>query len=222
MNVICARVGQSDALHDLLRQAGIATSRIDSTVLADQHQEQARRFKNGETRVNLMGIKCAAGHSFSDCANEIILSLEYSFGALHQARGRVDRVNSRPGVRIYCVLHKDSIEEAMFDRVATKEDAATICLRGQRVRREFAPVDPGEVLADNVMRWEKAARGEGNEILVQPERDCAADWPRLCDELKSAVARGQAHKAPVKFPIKTDVLIDLDRFERPELELVRI
>ena len=157
----------------------------------------------------------------SNCANEIILSLEYSFGTLHQARSRVDRINSRPGLRIYCVLHKNSIEEAMFDRVATKEDAATICLRGQRIRRELAPVDSGEVLAVNVVRWEKAARGEGNEIQVRQERDCAEDWPKLCDELKIVGDCGRNGEPPSEFPIGEDDLLDLNQFKLPELELVR-
>ncbi|MCG3775202.1 MAG: hypothetical protein JW395_2031 [Nitrospira sp.] len=217
VNVICARVGQTDTLHALLHSTGIATSRIDSTVEADQHQAQARRFKSGETQVMLMGIKCAAGHSFSNVMYEIILSLEYSFGTLHQARGRIDRVNSRPGVTIYCILHKDSIEEAMFDKVATKEDAATICLRGQRVPREFHPVDPGEVLADNVVRWENASKEPGKEIQVRAERDCINDWPELCDELKIAVAKGREDEAPFEF--EDEVPMDFT-CERPQLELV--
>ena len=72
-----------------------------------------------------MGIKCAMGHSFPDCPNLIIGSLEYSYGSLHQAKGRVDRVNSKKPATVYCVLNSASIEELMFDVVATKQDSAT-------------------------------------------------------------------------------------------------
>lgn len=192
VTVICARIGQTDTLANLLTQAGIPFSRIDSTIPPDQHPVQAAHFKAGRTGVMLMGIKCAAGHSFQHCPNEIILSLEYSFGSLHQARGRVDRVNSRPGVRIFCILHLKSIEEAMYDRVATKEDAATICLKGQRVPRDYQPVDASEVLAENILLWEKEGAkleaGKASAIEVRTERECAIDWPKLRDALRLAHA----------------------------------
>lgn len=191
--IISARIGQTDTLQTLLRHAGVESVRIDSTVAPDRHQHEAARFKAREIPVCFMGIKCAASHSFAQCENEIVGSLEWSYGAKHQAFGRVDRVNSRPGVRIYCVLHKGTIEEAMFDRVATKQDAATICLRGQRVPREFAPVDASEVLAANFTQWESAGaldkKDDLGSITAKSERDCASEWPAMLKQIELQAAR---------------------------------
>lgn len=191
--IISARIGQTDTIQTLLRHAGVDSVRIDSTVAPDRHQAEAARFKAREVPVCFMGIKCAASHSFAQCENEIVGSLEWSYGAKHQAFGRVDRVNSRPGVRIYCILHKSTIEEAMFDRVATKQDAATICLRGQRVPRDFAPVDASEVLAANFTQWESAGaldtKDDLGTITAKSERDCASEWPALLRVIEGAATR---------------------------------
>lgn len=179
---ICARVGQTDTLQRRLVEAGVPIARIDSTIAPEQHSVQANLFKNGKARVMLMGIKCAAAHSFSQCTNMIIFSLEYSWGPLHQARGRVDRVNSPPGVTIWCILHKMSLEELMFDLVATKGDAATICLKGCRVPRDYRPVEAGEVLAQNIINFTTDG--------ATPEADSNRQWPQLRDAISSTLTKG--------------------------------
>ena len=126
----------------------------------------------------LMGIKCAQGHSFDGCPNLIIGSLEWSYGSLHQAKGRVWRLTSKRPVKVWCVLHKNSIEELLFDRVATKQDAATICLRGMRVPRDFMPVDAAEVLAEHVVDYEQAD--------TRNELHCETLWPELRTQLIAA------------------------------------
>ena len=113
----------------------------------------------------------------------IVASLEYSFGSLHQAKGRVWRVTSLGGwqsagpreVRVWCVLHQGTIEETMFDVVATKEDAATICLLGRRVPRTFKPVDMEEILAlsySKLRNWKS-------------EAECETQWPTMCEALRA-------------------------------------
>ncbi|MCC7376976.1 MAG: DEAD/DEAH box helicase [Verrucomicrobiales bacterium] len=196
--VISARIGQTNTIAARLTEAGIPFARIDSTVPPDKHSAEANKVKQGKVPVQLMGIKCASSHSFHQCPNEIVLSLEYSYGSLHQARGRVDRVNSARKANIYCILHKDSIEEAMFDRVATKEDAARICLHGKRLPRDYKPMDSGEVLAEHLAHWETdesrarravaALQGAAvpTHIETRTEEDCEAEWPTLRDALNAA------------------------------------
>ena len=176
--IINSRVGISDTLQDRLTEAGVTISRIDSTLAADRHSREADLFKSGKTRVMLMGIRCAAAYSFSQCGNEIIGSLEYSPGPFNQAKGRVDRVNSRPGVVIYCILHKNSIEEIMFDTTATKDDAATICLKGRRTEREFKPVDGSELLAMALSQFDLSG--------AMPESECEEQWPTLREAIRKA------------------------------------
>lgn len=206
VTVISARVGQTDELFIRIVNAIGAdkVARIDATITPNQHAAEADRFKKGAARALFMGIKCAKAYSFPRCPNAIILSLEYSFGSLEQARGRVWRVNSagsiwpgedRPTVRIWCILHRNSIEETMFDVVATKQDAATICLHGRRVPRDYKPRDLEEVLAESLFRkaladpkalerLQAAIEGGGGDVPVAAEDPHAEStlvkvWPRL-------------------------------------------
>jgi hypothetical protein len=168
--IVCARKGQTDTLHAALRDAGLLCSRIDSTITAEQHSYQANQFKSHRTQAMLFGLKCAAGYSFHECAHMIIGSLEYSYGSLVQSMGRIDRVNSKRPATIYCVLHKHSIEETMFDVVGQKGDSAQICLEGRRVPRDYKPLDISEVLATSILNFKKES---------QEEADCDKAWPKL-------------------------------------------
>lgn len=187
--IVSARIDQTNAVERCLTQSigDEYISRIDSTTGARHAAKESHRFKSGKTRVMLMGIKCAAGHSFSHCPNEIILSIEFSYGPFHQAKGRVDRVNSAKRANIYVVLHKDSIEESMFDRCATKQDAATICLRGERVPRNFVPVSASEVLASHIDNYR---RRDENLIEVTDEIDLEQQWDKLRGQLAGDFATG--------------------------------
>jgi len=162
--VISSRVGISNTIADLLEQAGITYSRIDSTVSPDNHNTQSNLFKQKKTEVMLMGIKCAVGYSFPECPNEIITSLEWSYGAKAQAEGRVFRVNSKYPVKIWCILHADTIEELMFDKVATKKDAATICLHGERIDVEFKPIDMNELISEAGNKFNIKSSKEETEV----------------------------------------------------------
>ena len=176
--IISSRVGLTTTLQHRLAEAGVPFARIDSTMPPDQHAFQANLFKSGRTAVLLMGIKCAAAYSFDDCNYEIITSLEYSYGPFEQAKGRVDRLTNKVKKKIFCILHKGSLEEIMYDVVATKGDAATICLRGERVPREYKPVDAGEVMAAAVERFDLTGH--------TPERECETRWPQLREAIRSA------------------------------------
>jgi superfamily II DNA or RNA helicase len=184
--IVNARVGQSSTLQQYLMEAGIAVSRIDSLTGAGRQSYEANQFKMGHTKVMLMGIKSSVGWSFPACPNLIIGSLEYTYGAKHQAEGRVYRVNSQHDVKIWCVLHSNTIEESMFDCVSVKQDAATICLLGRRVPRDFKPVDLSEVLAEAVDRFHIGSS--------QSESDCLNRWPILRNEI-SALSK---HRQPLE------------------------
>lgn len=168
VTVISARVGQTNAVVRLLRDLGISFSRIDSTVPAERHSHEANLFKARRTQVCAMGLKCAAAHSFDQCENLIVLSIDYSPGPLNQARGRIDRLTNKVVKKIYCILHKHSIEETQFDCVAQKDDSAMLCLHGKRIPRDFKPVDSQEVLAMSIANF--------SEDGTVNERDCETKW----------------------------------------------
>lgn len=175
LTIISCRVGQTDTFARLFNEVGIDFARIDSTTPADEHSHQSNLFKSHKRQVMLMGMKCAAAYSFSECPWEIVASLEYSPGPYEQARGRVDRVNSKYPVTIYTVLHKFSYEETMHDNVATKDDAAKICLLGRRIPRTFKPVDLGEVLANAINNYR-------DESVAESE--CENNWLELRRKFK--------------------------------------
>ncbi len=179
--IINARIGQTDTYACLLKDCGVKLSRIDSTTGAENQSHQANIFKRGDTQGCLIGIKCAAAWSFNKCPNAIIGSIEYAPGPLEQACGRIDRINSECDRTIYCVLHKLSYEEIMHDTVATKDDAAKICLLGQRTPRTFKPLDMMEVMADTILKFDSSG-GEGIS-----EKTCTDAWPALRDSIKAAL-----------------------------------
>ncbi len=180
--IVCARMAQSDYLERRLSEAGIPVARIDSNLPPERHSEEANLFKKGLAPVMLMGIKCAQAHSFEQCPNLIIGSLEYSWGSFDQASGRIDRVTSKLPMNIYCVLTRNSIEEIMFDVVATKGDAAIICLRGERVPRNFVAADLGDILAKNFEQF-KLSSDQPEEAVTE------AGWPQICKGLRTAIAK---------------------------------
>ncbi len=176
--IISARLGLTNTIQEKLFDAGARLARIDSTMTPDHHAAQANLFKEKKADVLLMGIKCAMAYSFPQCKYIIVIGIEFSPGPLTQCLGRIDRVNSRPGVTAYIILHKHSLEEIMWDTVAQKDDAATICLRGKRIPRNFKPVDPGEILAQSIEHFDTTG--------ATPEPDCEAQWPELRKRIKAA------------------------------------
>ncbi|QDP67187.1 MAG: hypothetical protein Unbinned3806contig1000_60 [Prokaryotic dsDNA virus sp.] len=167
---VSARIHQSSEIERRLDEAGIKVSRIDST--RSKHAVEAAMFKAGETRVMLMGINCAQSYSFEQCNNLIIGSLEWSYGKFNQAQGRVWRLISPRPVNIFVILHKDTIEELLFEKLGLKEDSATICLRGMHVPRNVNSVHPDEIMSTHVLNFNKESRN----IC---EQKCEEDWPIL-------------------------------------------
>jgi len=109
-----------------------------------------------------------------------------------------------PETRVWCVLNRGTVEEVMFDTVATKQDAADLCLRGRRLPRDYQPMDLSEVLYQSRLRREleqeqqtrrrfgvagdggEVAGGAGATTLAELHRDealCAAAWPGQLSEL---------------------------------------
>ncbi|MBL18532.1 MAG: hypothetical protein CMC82_01710 [Flavobacteriaceae bacterium] len=180
---VSARQGMTNEIEARLNEAGVKCSRIDGTI--KDHSLQASRFKDKQTQVMLFSINCAQAYSFEQCKNLIVGSLEWSYGKFNQALGRVFRLNSPEDVNVYVVLHKHSIEELMFDKVGTKEDAATICLHGKRVPRDVKLTDAMEVLAEHVTGWNSLSTGP-----EKSEREVLNQWDGIRERL-ATITRGR-------------------------------
>lgn len=174
---VSAFTGLNDELEKRLQEAGVKVARIDGTPGLDQ-AAQAAIFKEKKAQVMLMGIKCAAGHSFDQCKELIIGGLEWSYGSLNQALGRVFRLNSPKDVNAYIVLTESSIEEMMFDRLAQKRDSATIILHGEPIPHDYQDTSVQEIFADHFLSY---SRGDDNTMN---EVECEQDWVALQMELQ--------------------------------------
>lgn len=127
--VACARVQQTGLI---VKGVGEHTyGRIDSTRNPSLNARTASQFRDGEISDLYLGIKCAYGYSFPDCSAIHLGSIEWSWGALDQACGRVYRINSMKPVDAWVYLSEDTIEEQMFDQVCAKQSAAYMALYGE-------------------------------------------------------------------------------------------
>ena len=129
--------------------------------------------------IMLMNIFCAQAHSFENCKHMIIGSLEWSYGKFAQACGRIHRINSPEDVDVNVILHEHTIEELLFEKVGTKEDAATICMKAEHSNSDVKPVDPSELLAEHFESFRS-----GNQDVMD-EEECERQWPDLMYKLKN-------------------------------------
>lgn len=125
--IACARTEQSDWIESVLRAP---VYRIDSTEPSDDHSDEASRFKAAKSGVMLLGLKCAYGYSFSDCAHMLIGSPEWGLGTALQTLGRVWRLDSQRPVNCEVHVCGDTIEEDVVINTACKEGAANAVLYG--------------------------------------------------------------------------------------------
>lgn len=127
--VVCSRLAQSDAIVEMLSQQGIQCARIDTST-SGKHGQQADDFRSGRKPVLLMGVKCAEGHSFSDCDKLMIASHEWAGQTMPQAIGRICRLDSSGTADIKILVHPNTIEEHIVARLHCRSDLASAILSG--------------------------------------------------------------------------------------------
>ena len=69
----------------------------------------------------------------------------------------------------------------IYDKLVTKEDAATICLHGKRVPRNVNTMDASELLAEHLFDWKSNNAQKMNEYTLESEI-----WPPLKQKLEEA------------------------------------
>jgi hypothetical protein len=176
--VVGFKNGQIDELRKRLSEADITYSLIRGGV--NQSLESAN-FKAGMTQVMLMNISCAQAFSFGQCSNMIIGSLDWSYGKFAQACGRVYRLDSPKDVEITVVLHENTIEELLYEKVATKEDAATMCVKGEHANPNVKNVTAAELLAQHYNNFKLSSS-------TKDESECEDQWPELRSTLRGNLA----------------------------------
>ena len=76
----------------------------------------------------------------------------------------------------------------MFDKLANKEDTATICLYGKRVPNNTVTMSPSEILAEHLFDWDQMSSN-----VTVPEAECEEQWVDLCKMISST----QVKEVPV-------------------------
>jgi hypothetical protein len=147
--IVSARIEQTNEIERWLHNCAITTARIDSTV--NDPTWQANYFKSGRPRVMLMGAKCAAAHSFPQCARLIVASLEWAPGVLAQTIGRIHRINSQRPCRVWILLHERSIEVVQLEVNREKDRLIKLALLGEPVK--IPNVLAREILLSAVKQW---------------------------------------------------------------------
>lgn len=130
--VISSRTCTLDDVENELKRTGLKYSRIDRRIPAAAHSEQAEMFRDGETRILLLGLRCAQSYSFPGCSDVVLASIDFSFAQYWQAIGRAWRINSPRPVTVYCLVSPDTIEEVVYDTVHRKREMSTIALDPNR------------------------------------------------------------------------------------------
>ncbi len=181
---VSARHGMTNEIADRLTEAKVKYARIDGE--SPDKAREAAKFKDKDVPVLLMGIKCAQAFSFEQCKNLIIGSLEWSYGVFNQALGRIYRLNSPEDVNVWVMLHQNSIEELMFDKLGSKEDAATICLHGKRVPRDIKTMSSDEILAQHVTGYDQSVSGtEDGEAYIEK------NWQKLLPHYHALASKAE-------------------------------
>ncbi len=188
---VLVAAARSDQLHEIKRR--LDEAKIPVSLITGSNSDKAKDaddFKQGKTKVMLMGIKCAESLSFEQCSNMIIASLEWSYGVFDQAVGRCYRINSPKDVNCYVYLHEKSLEDMMFDKLCTKQDAATIALVGEKVDNEVITMDEKSVQVKHIMEWQQL-KGTIN-LNETTEEELLKSWKPLLDKLMTITAGEEA------------------------------
>ena len=69
----------------------------------------------------------------------------------------------------------------MFDKLANKEDTATICLDGKRVPNGTVSMTPQEILAEHLFDWDNMQ--DPNATIS--EEECEEQWEELRKKIKN-------------------------------------
>lgn len=215
----------SETLHRRLRQARVSVCLLDGRLDQKKRGRLAKAFKRREYSVLIGGIKSMGeGHSFSQCPNLILPSLEWAFDANDQAIDRVHRLDSEKPVNIYVMVGENTIDERLESLFREKGDCASLALDGRLFEEARKDVNLAELLEDAVRNFNPRAG-------TIDEQDIEAEWrASLCSKLTTAEARfrewwppivtekGSAGVPPASPSISSaDLLAALEALDQPAL-----
>ena len=181
----------SETLFQRLRQARVSVCLLDGRLDEKKRGKLAAAFKRREYSVLIGGIKSMGeGHSFSQCPNLILPSLEWAFDNNDQAIDRVHRLDSEKPVNIYVMVGEGTIDERLESLFREKGDCASLALDGRLFADDKRDLNLAELLDDAVRNFNAKAD-------TIDETDIEAEWDSLCRKLSIAETRFREWHPPV-------------------------
>jgi SNF2 family DNA or RNA helicase len=169
-----------EALHRLLQEARVWSIHLDGQITPVRRGKLARDFKDQRYTVMIAGVHAMGeGHSFDDCPNLILPSLDWAYDINTQFVDRVWRMNSKQPISVYTLVTTGSIDEYLLELFHEKEDSAQLALDGA-----LTAMDKDEASICQLL--EKAIKGFDRSAHTLSEAVFAAEWPATRGRLTAA------------------------------------
>jgi SNF2 family DNA or RNA helicase len=167
------------SLNRALVDAGVWTCLVDGRVDGATRGKIARDFKDGRYGVMIAGVQAMGeGHSFDQCPNLILPSLDFAYDINSQFVDRVWRLPSKRPVNVYVLVTENSVDEYLYQDFHEKDDSAQLALDGALLPTE---TDESSVTA----LLGKAIKGYKKSDTIS-ENDLAEAWPVTAKKLQEA------------------------------------
>lgn len=168
------------AMQRLLTEAGVWSCLLDGRVSPDRRGKLAREFKDMRYSTMIAGAQAMGeGHSFDQCPNIIVPSLDLAFDVNSQLIDRVWRMTSRKPVNVYILVTAGSVDEQLYEVHKEKEDSSQLALDGALQAADMDEASVEELLS-------KAMKGFSNAAETISEGSLEAAWSATAEKLRIA------------------------------------
>jgi hypothetical protein len=148
----------SESLHKRLVQASVSVCLLDGNTSPSKRGQLSKAFKRFKYSVMIGGIQSMGeGHSWDQCSNLIMPSLEWAFDKNRQAEDRVHRLTSKKPVTIYTMVTTNSVDQRLYSLYMEKSDSSHLALDGKLFADRTEEVSLGQLLNEAAASFDAGA-----------------------------------------------------------------
>lgn len=148
----------SETLYKRLLQASVSVCLLDGNTSPSKRGQLSKEFKRFKYAVMIGGIQSMGeGHSWDQCSNLIMPSLEWAFDKNRQAEDRVHRLTSKKPVTIYTMVTTNSIDQRLYSLYMEKSDSSHLALDGKLFADRTEEVSLGQLLSEALESFDAKA-----------------------------------------------------------------
>lgn len=175
----------SQSLYNMLCQAGVKVVMLDGNTSPAKRGQYSKAFKRREYSVLIGGIQSMGeGHSWDQCSNLFLPSLEWAFDKNRQAEDRVHRLTSKKPVTIYSFVTEGSIDQRLFSLYQEKGESSSLALDGSLFSDHVEELSLGQLLNEAIAAFDSDTNTMDEAIIER-------DWQALKGRLRFAQQRYQ-------------------------------